>query len=90
MHLYLEIKRNISFKNDYAEWEMIRGSFTHIAFLSNANLWEHAPAGLSKYGHLADGCIDLILVDKVPRKDFFRFIRRHTNKKNQVGFEQPV
>ena len=43
-----EIKRNISYKSDFNEWEIIRGTFTHIAFLSNASLWEHAPAGLSK------------------------------------------
>ena len=85
MNYFAEIKRNISYKNDYGEWEVIRGSFTHIAFLTNASLWDHAPAGLSKYGHLADGCIDLVLVDKISRKDFYRFIKRHTNRKNQVG-----
>ena len=47
--------------------------------------WDLASGrGLSKYGHLGDGCIDLILVDSVPRKDFYRFIKRHTNEKNQL------
>ena len=67
------------------EWEVIQGSFIHIAFLANSHYWDLASAGgLSKYAHLADGCMDLVLVDPVPRKEFFRFIRRHTNGKNQV------
>lgn len=67
------------------EWEVIRGAFVHIAFLSNATLWDVASGGgLSKYGHLGDGFIDLILVDQVSRKDFYRFLKRHTNLKDQV------
>ena len=69
------------------EWEVIRGSFVHIALWSNATLWDVASGGgLSKYGHLGDGFIDLILVDQVSRKDFYRFLKRHTNLKDQVRF----
>lgn len=68
------------------QWEIIQGSFIHVAFLANSHQWELASGGgLSKYAHLADGCIDLILVDPVSRKDFFRFIKRHTNSKNQLA-----
>ena len=73
--------------NEENEWETIRGSFIHVACLTNATLWDQSSGGgLSKYAHLADGNIDLILVDKVSRKDFYRFIKRHTNVKNQVNF----
>jgi hypothetical protein len=47
-------------------------------------LWDLTSGGLSKYGHLADGSMDLILCDHVPRKEFYRFVKRHTKKKNQV------
>lgn len=46
-----------------------------------------APQGLSKFTHLSDGNIDLVLVKKCDRKDFIRFLRRHGNSKNQVGKE---
>ena len=45
---------------------------------------EMAPLGLSKYSHIADGCLDLILTKEVDRKDFIRFMKRHGNAKNQV------
>ncbi len=68
------------------EWEKIRGSFIHIAFLTNSFRCEQAPLGLSKYGHLADGSIDLVLVNPISRKELYRYLKRHTNKKNQVAF----
>ena len=68
------------------EWETIRGAYMHVSLLSNATLWDLATGGgLSKYGHLGDGCIDIVLVEPVSRKDFYRFLRRHTNPKNQVS-----
>lgn len=87
-----EIEKNLSStinynRNEaYSEWEIIRGSFMHVAFLTNSMMWDQAPGGgLSKYAHLADGCIDLVLVDQISRKDFYRFIKRHANRKNQVN-----
>jgi len=74
-------------KHENTEWEKIRGSFIHIAFLTNAFRCEQAPLGLSKYGHLADGSIDLVLVNPLSRKELYRFLKRHTNKKNQVIFQ---
>jgi hypothetical protein len=73
-------------KQENTEWEKIRGSFIHIAFLTNTSRCEQAPFGLSKYGHLADGSIDLVLVNPISRKELYRFLKRHTNKKNQVYF----
>ena len=62
----------------------MRGSFMHIAVLANATRWDLSPNGLSKYGHLGDGCTELILVEPVSRRDFYRFIKRHAGDKNQV------
>lgn len=89
-----EIQQNLSDtfsykKSDNKHWEIIRGSFIHIAFLTNSTQWNISNGGgLSKYAHLSDGCIDLILVDQVNRKDLYRFIKRHANCKNQVSIYQ--
>ena len=83
-----EIEDNLgnTYRNDeYAkDWKTVNGSFINVELLANAMLWDVTAGGLSKYGHLGDGFMDLILVDTVPRKDFYRFIKRHTKKKNQV------
>lgn len=77
-------KRGINEHNSN-EWRTISGKFMHVELLTNAMLWNMASGGgLSKHGHLADGCMDLILVDKVSRKEFMRFLRRHSNRKNQL------
>jgi hypothetical protein len=40
---------------------------------------------LAKFGHLADGLLDLIIVEPVTRKEFLRYIKRNGNSKNQVN-----
>lgn len=52
--------------------------------MNNANLWSFAPQGISKYGHLADGLLDLVLIEQTTRKDFLRYLKRNGNSKNQV------
>lgn len=88
-----EIEDNLGYlyrkeqSEEYSEdWKTVSGSFMNIELLTNAMLWDITSGGLSKYGHLADGSMDLILCDHVPRKEFYRFVKRHTKKKNQVGF----
>jgi hypothetical protein len=57
----------------------------HVAVLANSMCLDDTSAGgLSKYAHLADGSLDLILVEQLSRKDFYRFIKRHAKAKNQV------
>ena len=46
---------------------------------------EIAPRGLSKYTHLNDGVIDLVLVKNTERKEFVRLLKRLGNTKNQVS-----
>ena len=65
-------------------WKMLRRNYLQVAVLTNANLWSFAPQGLSKFGHLADGLLDLILVEPTTRKSFLRYIKRNGNSKNQV------
>lgn len=70
------------------KWENISGSFISASLLVNSmNLDDTKAGGLSKYAHLADGSIDLVLVNAMTRKDLYRFIKRHSKLKNQ--FEMP-
>ncbi|XP_025093865.1 ceramide kinase-like isoform X2 [Pomacea canaliculata] len=64
-------------------WSTVKGSFMNVCIFSLPGNCDIAPQGLSKFTHLSDGNIDLVLVKKCDRKDFIRFLRRHGNSKNQ-------
>ncbi|CAF3286010.1 unnamed protein product [Rotaria socialis] len=65
------------------QWKTLRGNYLQVAVLTNANLWSFAPQGLSKFGHIADGLLDLVLIESTTRKEFLRYIKRNGNSKNQ-------
>ena len=65
-------------------WKILNQDYLQVAVLTNACLWSYAPQGLSKFGHLADGLLDLILIEPTSRKEFLRYVRRNGNSKNQV------
>ena len=65
-------------------WKTLESRCLHVAVLTNAGLWSLAPQGLSKFGHLADGLLDLLLIEETQRKEFVRSIKRNGNSKNQV------
>ncbi|CAF1086039.1 unnamed protein product [Rotaria sordida] len=64
-------------------WKILQNEYLQVAVLTNANLWSFAPQGLSKFGHLANGSLDLILIEPVTRKEFLRYVKRNGNSKNQ-------
>ena len=66
-------------------WKSIEGEFLETLVLTNASLWQLAPQGLSKFGHLGDGVLQFVIVATHRRKDFVRFLKRHGNSKNQVN-----
>ena len=65
-------------------WRACKGSFHHVGLYSIPGNCEVAPEGLSKFTHLADGAMELVLVKDCTRKDFIRYLKRHGNHKNQV------
>ncbi|CAF1323422.1 unnamed protein product [Adineta ricciae] len=67
-------------------WKTLENRYLHVAVLTNAGLWSLAPQGLSKFGHLADGLLDLLLIEVTPRREFVRSIKRNGNSKNQYDF----
>ena len=65
-------------------WKVLHHHYLQVAVLTNASLWSFAPQGLSKFGHLADGLLDLVLIEPTTRKEFIRYLKRNGNSKNQV------
>ena len=70
---------------DKSRWTTVKGNYINVSVFSTAGRSNLSPLGMSKFTHLADGCIDLALVHSVDRKQFLRFLRRHGKKKNQVS-----
>lgn len=67
-------------------WKASKGTYYHVGLYSIPGNSEVAPEGLSKFTHLCDGAMELVLVKECSRKDFIRFLKRHGNHKNQVKF----
>ena len=65
-------------------WKTLDQEYLQVAVFTSPNLWSFAPQGLSKTGHLADGLLDLVLIEPTTRKEFLRYIKRNGNSKNQV------
>lgn len=65
-------------------WKTFQNEYLQVSVFTNANLWSYAPQGFSKYGHIANGLLDLVLIEPVSRKEFLRYIRRNGNSKDQV------
>jgi hypothetical protein len=78
-------KKTLSQQNEVEKnWKVLHQNYLQVAVLTNAGLWSFAPQGLSKFGHLADGLLDLVLIEPTSRKDFLRYLKRNGNSKNQV------
>jgi len=78
-------KTSNHYNENEKNWKILHNAYSQVAVLTNANLWSFAPQGLAKYGHLADGLLDLILIEPTVRKEFVRYIKRNGNSKNQVN-----
>ncbi len=77
-------KNSNRYNEEEKNWKILHHEYLQVAILTNANLWSFAPQGLAKFGHLADGLLDLILIEPVIRKEFLRYVKRNGNSKNQV------
>lgn len=70
-------------KDRHDGWTVLSGEFMAINAACISCACPRSPKGLSPSAHLADGTIDLILVRKCSRIDFFKHLLRHTNKDDQ-------
>ena len=71
--------------DEESPWKTLHQNYLQVAVSTNAGLWSFAPQGVSKFGHLADGLLDLILIEPTGRKEFLRYVKRNGNSKNQVS-----
>ena len=72
-------------KHEDNPWKSIKGEYLNVSIFTIPGRSEIAPRGLSKFTHLNDGVIDLVLVKNVERKEFIRLLKRLGNTKNQVS-----
>ena len=74
----------VDLSKDESPWKACKGSFLQVGLFCVPARNEFSPEGLSPFSHLNDGCMELVLVKDVNRKDFIRFLKRNGNSKNQV------
>ncbi|KAK3791075.1 hypothetical protein RRG08_010479 [Elysia crispata] len=67
-------------------WKIVKGKYMNVGLFAIPGRTEMTPQGFSKYTHLSDGTVDLILVKETERKEFVRHLKRHSNSKNQNDF----
>jgi hypothetical protein len=63
----------------------MKGTYFGVSVMAVSGICDLAPRGQSKYTHLSDGCLDLVLVRTANRDDFLKYLRRHGTEKNQVS-----
>ncbi|KAH8359765.1 hypothetical protein KR093_008700, partial [Drosophila rubida] len=56
------------------QWKIIRGNFFMICGANITCACSRSPNGISRYSHLGDGCLDLILVRKTSLLNNLRFL----------------
>ncbi|EDV94773.1 GH22641 [Drosophila grimshawi] len=56
------------------QWKVIRGNFFMICGANITCACSRSPNGISRYSHLGDGCLDLILVRKTSLVNNLRFL----------------
>lgn len=74
----------LAFESD-ERCQTISGDFLSVSLLTMPGICIVAPCGHSPFTHIQDGCVDLVVVENVERKEFVRYIRRFSNTKNQVS-----
>ncbi|KJE92602.1 ceramide kinase [Capsaspora owczarzaki ATCC 30864] len=57
-------------------WETVAGDFVCVNAANISCMCEKAPRGISPNAHLADGCVDLILIRKCSRFSYLRHLIR--------------
>ena len=70
--------------NIFSGWQSIKGRFISVIGANISCACAKSPEGLSPSAHLADGCLDLILVKHTSRLQYLRHMIRLSSKADQV------
>ena len=73
--------------NTFSGWNSIKGRFISVIGANISCACAKSPEGLSPSAHLADGCLDLILVKHTSRLQYLRHMIRLTSKGDQVRYQ---
>lgn len=68
-------------------WQSVKGRFISVIGANMSCACAKSPEGLSPSAHLADGCLDLILVKHTSRLQYLRHMLRLTSKADQFNFD---
>ena len=70
--------------NIFTGWHSIKGRFISVIGANISCACAKSPEGLSPSAHLANGCLDLILVKHTSRLQYLRHMIRLSSKADQV------
>ena len=90
--VYDKEKKNCAVDYDSAfspGWRSIKGRFISVIGANISCACAKSPEGLSPSAHLADGCLDLILVRHTSRLQYLRHMIRISSRADQVNIEIP-
>lgn len=88
--MYDKEKKNCAVDYDPAfspGWRSIKGRFISVIGANISCACAKSPEGLSPSAHLADGCLDLILVRHTSRLQYLRHMIRISSRADQVNIE---
>uniref|UniRef100_A0A2C9LK89 DAGKc domain-containing protein n=1 Tax=Biomphalaria glabrata TaxID=6526 RepID=A0A2C9LK89_BIOGL len=67
-------------------WRSLKGKYLNVGLFTLPGISDYAPQGFSRYTHLNNGVIDLVLIKDVEKKEFVRHLRRFGNTKDPFDF----
>ena len=73
---------------DDRQWKTVSGEFTSIVSCPNVCYTVQAPHGMSPYGHLGNGCTDLILLQKCSTMAHAKWLMKQRWGASQVCVER--
>jgi len=66
------------------QWKVVRGNFFMICGANITCACARSPNGISRYSHLGDGCLDLILVKKTSLLNNVRFLLNTAGRSGDI------
>ncbi|RMX53273.1 hypothetical protein pdam_00015268 [Pocillopora damicornis] len=75
------------FQQSTTGWRSIKGRFISVIGANISCACAKSPEGLSPSAHLADGCLDLILVRHTSRLQYLRHMIRISSRADQFNFD---
>ncbi|KAH8344098.1 hypothetical protein KR084_004494 [Drosophila pseudotakahashii] len=66
------------------QWKVVRGNFFMICGANITCACARSPNGISRYSHLGDGCLDLILVKKTSMLNNVRFLLNTAGRSGDI------